>query len=284
MSCRRVVASRAIHDLPARRREPGHPWLSARRCEPGRTNRPSHTQSVTSGTAARLAVHARPRRNAAVAGRRSTAPEAVQRSIVRRTSLGEESLPDLLADCPADVIDPMLWNDAQLILRRHFAPAGSDSCSWCSGYWPCAPAQLAMRAETAARRSGRDSLLLRNSNASRFTPRSPGHASGVPEQRPPLTESAGISRGRAAALAIAFGDAHAGALAVGDAATAAAINDPLSADWTPPRDPSEIGNTVVRTGAVVRTRPAAEVYGAPPPATRAAVGRASLNHRQYEWT
>lgn len=185
-------------------------------------------------------------------------------------------MPDLLADCPADVIDPMLWNDAQLILRRHFAPPNSDSCTWCGGYWPCAPAQLAMRAESAARRPGRDNLLVRNSNAARFAPRA-AHATGVPEQRPPLTEVGAISRGRAAALAIAFGDAREGALAVGDL---------LPDQYAPPPAPEfvERGNTVVQHGAVVRTRPAAEVYGAAPPTTRGAVGRASLNHRQYEWT
>lgn len=53
---------------------------------------------------------------------------------------------------PPDVIDPLLWRDAQLMLGRHAEPGYDDRCVWCGLRWPCPPRRLAERAAAAARR------------------------------------------------------------------------------------------------------------------------------------
>ena len=52
--------------------------------------------------------------------------------------------------CPDDVVDRMLWVDAQHILRRHVANNYDRMCAWCGREWPCAPRHLAERAELAS--------------------------------------------------------------------------------------------------------------------------------------
>ncbi len=48
---------------------------------------------------------------------------------------------------PADIVDRLLWRDAQQMLGRH-AEAGLDgNCVWCGWRWPCAPRRLAERAD-----------------------------------------------------------------------------------------------------------------------------------------
>jgi len=50
---------------------------------------------------------------------------------------------------PADIVDRMLWRDAQQMLGRH-AEAGPDgTCVWCGWRWPCAPRRLAERADAS---------------------------------------------------------------------------------------------------------------------------------------
>jgi hypothetical protein len=51
---------------------------------------------------------------------------------------------------PNDVVDRLLWRDAQHMLRRHAAPDGHGLCVWCGRMWPCAPRRLAERAESAS--------------------------------------------------------------------------------------------------------------------------------------
>jgi hypothetical protein len=51
---------------------------------------------------------------------------------------------------PVDVVDRLLWRDAQHMLGRHAAPDGHGECVWCGRSWPCAPRRLAERAEKAA--------------------------------------------------------------------------------------------------------------------------------------
>jgi hypothetical protein len=51
---------------------------------------------------------------------------------------------------PTDVVDRLLWRDAQQMLRRHAASDERGLCVWCSRAWPCAPRRLAERAENAA--------------------------------------------------------------------------------------------------------------------------------------
>jgi hypothetical protein len=51
---------------------------------------------------------------------------------------------------PADVVDRLLWRDAQLMLTRHNMPDKRGNCSWCRQPYPCPPRQLAERARAAA--------------------------------------------------------------------------------------------------------------------------------------
>lgn len=63
---------------------------------------------------------------------------------------------------PADIVDRLLWRDAQDMLARH---AGSDHaglCVWCGGQWPCAPRRVAERADTVSRRPWREAWTLRH--------------------------------------------------------------------------------------------------------------------------
>jgi hypothetical protein len=63
---------------------------------------------------------------------------------------------------PADVVDRLLWLDAQQMLERHAGPGDDDSCVWCGWRWPCAPRRLAERAEAASRRPWREAWTLRH--------------------------------------------------------------------------------------------------------------------------
>lgn len=70
-----------------------------------------------------------------------------------RTGIGPE---------PADVVDRLLWRDAQLMLGRHEVPKPDGTCVWCGWRWPCAPRRLAERADAASRRSWRVAWTLRH--------------------------------------------------------------------------------------------------------------------------
>ncbi len=63
---------------------------------------------------------------------------------------------------PADIVDRLLWRDAQRMLSRHAAPDGDGVCVWCGWRWPCAPRRLAERADAASRRPWREAWTLRH--------------------------------------------------------------------------------------------------------------------------
>jgi hypothetical protein len=63
---------------------------------------------------------------------------------------------------PADVVDRLLWRDAQQILERHAGPDRSGHCDWCGKEWPCAPRRLAGRAEAASRRPWNEAWTARH--------------------------------------------------------------------------------------------------------------------------
>lgn len=52
---------------------------------------------------------------------------------------------------PTDVVDHLLWRNAQQMLIRHAAPGPDNTCVWCGWPWPCPPRRLAERAEQVAR-------------------------------------------------------------------------------------------------------------------------------------
>ena len=63
---------------------------------------------------------------------------------------------------PTDIVDRLLWRDAQHMLGRHLAAGLDGNCIWCGWSWPCAPRRLAERAATAARRPWREAWTLRH--------------------------------------------------------------------------------------------------------------------------
>lgn len=63
---------------------------------------------------------------------------------------------------PADVVDRLLWRDAQLMLDRHAAADLTGGCAWCGQSWPCQPRRLAERAEAVSRRPWREAWTARH--------------------------------------------------------------------------------------------------------------------------
>lgn len=63
---------------------------------------------------------------------------------------------------PAEVVDRLLWRDAQYMLGRHTAPDRGGMCVWCGWQWPCPPRRLAERAEVASCRPWRQSWTDRH--------------------------------------------------------------------------------------------------------------------------
>jgi hypothetical protein len=80
---------------------------------------------------------------------------------VDRTELDQEVFAGDRTE-PIDIVDRLLWRDAQAMLRRHAKPDPTQNCVWCGWRWPCAPRRLAERAEVAARRPWREALTLRH--------------------------------------------------------------------------------------------------------------------------
>lgn len=72
---------------------------------------------------------------------------------------------DLAEEIPADVTDPLLWRDAQFMLRRHARPDERGLCIWCGRTWSCAARRLAERAIAAARKPWREAWTARHDMA-----------------------------------------------------------------------------------------------------------------------
>ncbi len=83
---------------------------------------------------------------------------------------------------PADVVDRLLWRDAQEMLGRHSSADRYGDCEWCGRAWPCQARRLAERAEAAAYGPWNESWTarhdLRTSNQSRV-PRHAARNSGL---------------------------------------------------------------------------------------------------------
>jgi len=63
---------------------------------------------------------------------------------------------------PTDVVDRLLWRDAQQILGRHTEPDLDGNCRWCGRDWPCAPRLVAENAEAASRRPWNEAWTARH--------------------------------------------------------------------------------------------------------------------------
>lgn len=67
---------------------------------------------------------------------------------------------DAAETIPEDVVDRLLWRDAQYVLARHHET--DDSCGYCGAVWPCTATRLAQRAEAAARLPWREGWTTRH--------------------------------------------------------------------------------------------------------------------------
>ncbi|MDT4990002.1 MAG: hypothetical protein QOI74_4096 [Micromonosporaceae bacterium] len=63
---------------------------------------------------------------------------------------------------PPDVVDHLLWRDAQQIMERHAGAASNGDCDWCGKEWPCGPRRLAERAAAASRRPWNEAWTARH--------------------------------------------------------------------------------------------------------------------------
>src|SRR4051794_41822869 len=69
----------------------------------------------------------------------------------------------VIADhAPADIVDRLLWRDAQQMLGRHAGAGHDGNCVWCGWRWPCAPRRIAERADAASRRPWREAWTVRH--------------------------------------------------------------------------------------------------------------------------
>ena len=86
---------------------------------------------------------------------------------------------------PTDVVDRLLWQDAQRMLRRHTGSGPDGTCVWCGWRWPCAPRRLAERAAVASRRPWRVAWTLRHDlNSIRAMPGMRAGFDGTADRRP----------------------------------------------------------------------------------------------------
>ena len=64
-------------------------------------------------------------------------------------------------DCPSDVVDRLLWRNAQRILHRHVVRL-DGTCHWCGRMAPCGPRELADRADAVSRLPWHEAWEARN--------------------------------------------------------------------------------------------------------------------------
>lgn len=63
---------------------------------------------------------------------------------------------------PVDVVDHLLWRDAQEILARHTRPDHGGRCPQCGQNWPCTARRCAERADAASRRPWNEAWTARH--------------------------------------------------------------------------------------------------------------------------
>jgi len=63
---------------------------------------------------------------------------------------------------PSNVVDRLLWRDAQEILSRHSGAGPDGLCRWCTRPWPCDPHRLAERADAASRQPWNEAWTARH--------------------------------------------------------------------------------------------------------------------------
>jgi hypothetical protein len=84
-----------------------------------------------------------------------THPEAsTGEGLLSRTDLAEH-------DCPPDIVDRLLWRNAQRVLDRH-AVRLDGTCHWCGRPSPCAARTLGERAVAVSRQPWHEAWAARN--------------------------------------------------------------------------------------------------------------------------
>jgi hypothetical protein len=77
-------------------------------------------------------------------------------------------LDHISAECPSDVVDRLLWRNAQSILERHLIRL-DGTCHVCERRSPCSPRRLAERAAEASRRPWPEIWTARNDLSAMLT-------------------------------------------------------------------------------------------------------------------
>lgn len=82
-----------------------------------------------------------------------------------------------------EILDRLLWQDAQTMLARHTPLEGlgtvDDTCGWCGLQWPCPPRRLAERAAAASTRTWQHAWTARHDlNNLRALPSVRSHSGG----------------------------------------------------------------------------------------------------------
>lgn len=86
------------------------------------------------------------------------------------------------SDCPTDVVDRLLWRNAQRILHRHVVRL-DGTCHWCDLMAPCEPRELAERADVLSRRPRHEAWGARN-EITRLMPMINSETNGRPRPGP----------------------------------------------------------------------------------------------------
>lgn len=110
--------------------------------------------------------------------------------------LDQTELDRLDQTVPTDVVDRLLWRDAQEMLALHAEPDQAHTCVWCGWRWPCAARRVAERAAVASRRPWRVAWTLRHDlNSIRAMPGLRAGVDGTGDRRPgPRTNERSITR------------------------------------------------------------------------------------------
>jgi hypothetical protein len=75
---------------------------------------------------------------------------------------GEETLVSVDRAEGGDVVDRLLWRDAQVMLGQHAEPDAGGHCVGCGQSWPCVPRRIAERAELAASKPWNEAWTVRH--------------------------------------------------------------------------------------------------------------------------
>ncbi|MGA8117859.1 MAG: hypothetical protein WCA46_29840 [Actinocatenispora sp.] len=135
--------------VPSAAEKPAQPVDAATTDRPNTVERPSRAERT--GRAERPNPTERPHHAAE--------PDPIEEpeSVERPDAVDRPTITDQV---PEDVVDRLLWRDAQHVLARH-RPTEAG-CDHCGANWPCTAQRLAERADAASRLPWRDGWTTRH--------------------------------------------------------------------------------------------------------------------------